>query len=332
MRKNALAKFYLVFLLCSCFLLNTGFAGASGAVFSTFLQMDRAKMSLAAPGWERFFKSLHRLGISEVVIQWSAVNNAPFFRPYDKVRMSLSITDLLNIAKQNQVKLKIGLLHDPEFWVRIKERPKSLNIYFARITHDSLQLAEELFRETDSHPAFAGWYIPQEIDDTNWKKEERRAVLCHFLQEMCSRLKTLSPRAKISISAFSNGELSPQGFSKLWDTIFSSAGIDAIYFQDGIGAGKLDFHSLPIYLEALKNASKKHGIALIPIAELFKIPEPGKGQKQLLPGSLIRIKRQLEIEYKYTDRVSSFGLTELLASKSFPCRDLIKMLQSGEAR
>ena len=332
MKKGTMTRIHFVLIVLLVFSTLTAPAWADGSVSSTFIQIDSGKASLSVSDWKKMFASFRALGIGEIVLQWTATNKAPYFKPYQRVKMPLAPAEFLDIAHQNHLGVKIGLLHDPEFWVRIEERPSSLNVYFTRVTEDSLRLAEELFPEIASHPAFAGWYLPQEIDDVNWKDRKKRKVLCHFMKDITSRLKIIAPRASISISTFSNGKLSPGGFASMWDELLSSSRLDTVYFQDGIGTKKLDFYSVPIYFKSLKVVTEKHGVSFIPIVEFFEIPEPGGSEKGFGAGSTNRIKKQLKIASAYSSKISCFGLTECLILKSPRCRSLLRILKTWQNR
>ncbi len=308
-------KYILIFLL---FILSTlaSTACAEPSISSTFIQLDQEKSSLEKSDWEKIFRKLHDVGIREVILQWTAINKNPFFTPYRKMIAKITVVDFLDIAKSNQIKLKIGLIHDPEFWVRIKERPRSLKIYFARLAHDSLQLLRELYPLVHRHPAFAGWYIPQEIDDTNWIKPEKRKVLLLFLKEVTGEIKKVSPGTKIAISGFSNCKLSPLGMAKFWRKIFSSAHIDSIYYQDGIGTKKQDFCTLPLYFDELSNLARKSGVNFVPVIEFFNLASEKEGTNLLSPESTSRVTGQIRVAAKYSGKISSFGLVESLLSNS----------------
>jgi hypothetical protein len=69
-------------------------------------------------------------------------------------------------------------------------------------------------------PAFAGWYLPEEIDDINWRIPEARRKLLRHLGRVSASLRKLTPGAGIAISTFSNARMSPAQFRDFWRDAF----------------------------------------------------------------------------------------------------------------
>ena len=136
------------------------------------------------------------------------------------------------------------------------------------------------------------------MDDVNWQEAPAREVLFNFLRDLSAFLHTLTPKATVALSGFTNARLDPKTFGLFWKELLGAAAIDRVLFQDGIGAEKLKLDELPLYLEALAQTSKAQSRQLQVVVELFHqmSTKPFRAQ----PASWERVLRQLEIAARYS--------------------------------
>jgi len=82
-----------------------------------------------------------------------------------------------------------------------------------------------------------------------------------------------------------------------------------LLFQDGIGAGKLDLNSLPLYIAAAWRATEAGSCELGVIVELFQSTDA-----QFAPAPLERIIRQLGIASReYPQLIFGFSVPEYMS-------------------
>jgi len=108
----------------------------------------------------------------------------------------------------------------------------------------------------------------------------------------------LGSPASVAVSGFSNANCDPSMLEAFWGELLGGTNIDTVYFQDGIGAHKLDFRYLSLYLSAIKRAVVGRGRALSVVAELFDQvdgPPIGEGAFKAVPTDVDRLARQLAL-------------------------------------
>jgi hypothetical protein len=192
----------------------------------------------------------------------------------------------------------VGLPEDSQYWARIAEAPSAVTVYLRRLALRQQDVAESLAPSLNEHRSVVGWYIPQEIDDVNWNDAERRAILSRHLQQLTTTLRRAAPERRIAISGFSNAHLAPRGLAAFWRELVMDAGLDALFFQDGIGAGKLQLEELEAYLPPLQEMCDNSRCELRMIVELFQSAEGGRFE----PAAIDRIGRQLQLAAAMTRR------------------------------
>ena len=279
-------------------------AAESGPVFeATFLQLWDDHNLRTREQWETLCANLRALGVREVVVQWTLITERPFawrltqeqrsVVPMDPVREMPAVRDFFQAAEQGGLKVWLGLTHDPDWWEAIKNNSKVVEVYLNRFFQDQTRLAETLTERYGSRSAFAGFYIPQEIDDGTWLEPDKRAVLAGHLTRLTKVLKSLKPEARVAISCFANGKDDPIHYAGFWRELMTSAGLDEVFVQDGVGAGKLTVDEAFLYLSRISETVSKAGRRARPVVEIFKNKDG-----EFIPASMERIKRQLESAYQ----------------------------------
>jgi hypothetical protein len=288
-------------LLCLALLHLPALARAAEAprFTGTFVQLlaDHASWDLAR--WKAVFASMRAIGVTEVVVQWSVNDATPTYAStHFPTSPSESLPTVLAAAREQGMRLVLGLVHDPAFWAKIDRDPKLVRVYFRRLRNASLAAARELAALAQGNPAFAGFYIPQEIDDRNWLDPDRGKVLVEFLGELTKGLRDIAPDAPVAISGFSNAFAEPGLLRQFWEGLLRQTGIDRVLFQDGIGVAKLRPGETGVFLEAVSQAARATGRMFTPVVETFtQIDGPPLNDKpfRAVPASLERLKRQLAV-------------------------------------
>jgi hypothetical protein len=179
-----------------------------------------------------------------------------------------------------------------------------------------------------THKSFAGWYISEEIDDINWRPADARSALISYLQQTSTFLRIISPPGTtISISGFANAKTAPEELEMFWLELLTRVGtLDRVYFQDGVGVGKLNLNNLERYYQAIKNATLASRREFIPVVEVFEqtAGEPvSPGPFAASPARLPTLLNQIKIARKYSAQPIAFGIPEYMTpSGGEPARTL----------
>ena len=270
----------------------------------TFIQLLEAHGSWTSSQWDQLFDWLRSVGINHLVVQWSVFDDLAFYpsTAFHSVENS-PLETVLKLADSSHMSILVGLVHDAAYWSNIQGGPASVNSYLRKLRERSATAARELNPILGHYRSVDGWYIPQEIDDVNWRSPETRQLVLDHLGGLTRDLRRLNPAMTLAISTFSQAQSSPHGFEQFWDELFRCASIDAVLFQDGIGANKLEMNEVPIYLGALQNAVQKNSRKLRVVVELFRQvagPPIDNSAFRAVPASLDRIRLQIELGAKFS--------------------------------
>ncbi len=272
--------------------------------------------------WRELFGYFNKLRLSQIIIQWSAIDNVAFYpSPYYRSLPRPPLKTILDLADEYRIDVFIGLAYDTQYWRKINGEPKTLGAHFKHFYERSVRVADELSPLVTKHPSFQGWYIAEEIDDINWRTAEDQQILFKYLQRLSQRLHTITPDKRVALSGFSNAALSPADFQSFWLALLGSADIDVVLFQDGIGVNKLQIDNLPRYLASINKAASAAGAELQVVIETFTqiagIPID-KRPFHAIPAPLERIVRQISIAAQYSEKNVAFSIPEYMTPKGGP--------------
>ncbi len=294
-------------------------SAAGGALTGTYLQLTEASAGWDDDRWRALFADLERLGVRELVVQWTLYDQTAFYES----RVFRSVPDppldlVLELADAASMSVLVGLAHDPGYWQKIdRSRDAGLvDVSLRRLQVASLAVARELQPMLERHPSFRGWYLPEEIDDVSWVEEDRRRLLFTHLRRITQKLEELTPGKDVAISGFSNAATDPVSLGELWRQLVLTTGIRRILFQDGIGVGKLELEYVELYLAALGQATARAGGELQVVVELFEQVDGAPLNDRpfrAVPARLERIERQLEAAAPHSQRgIVAFSVPDYL--------------------
>jgi hypothetical protein len=289
-------------LLLSCtvtLLITTPPAGAAcNGLPGTFLQLTDAQVSRPAADWRQLIDELRSIGIDNLFLQWTVADRKAFFQTAGfETPINTPLPYILELAAHAGIRLWIGLAFDTHYWEAIKRSPEMLRPYFHKRLQDLSGFLGDLDATLAGAP-FAGWYIPDEIDDRTWLELTKRAVLKKYLADTVGLLKARRPGSKVAISGFSNSFADPDLLASFWSELIEGAGIDLLLFQDGVGEGKVALEDIGLYYKPLNAATRRAGAQLGAVVELFSRMPNG----QRMPAMIARIREQMAV----ADRLTSF--------------------------
>ena len=262
----------------------------------TFLQLTNAQLARPAEEWRQLFDELRTIGINTLFLQWTVLDRKPLFQTErHETAANTPLAWILDLAAQSGIRVWFGLALDSSYWQEIKQPAELLKPYFRTRLHDLAGFLDDLNATTSGAP-FAGWYIPDEIDDRTWLDPAKRTILKKYLAETVALLKAQRPGSKVAISGFTNSFADPDLLASFWADVIRASGIDLLLFQDGVGEGKVALENIGLYYEALDRAVRGVGAQLGAVVELFSLMPDGRR----LPAMVGRIREQIAAANRLT--------------------------------
>jgi uncharacterized protein DUF4434 len=272
-------------------------AAAEARLQGTFLQLTAAHGRWARPQWESLFADLKALGLRRLVVQWTVHDDTAFYpSAVHRSVPSPPLPLLLELADRDRVEVVLGLASDSRWWEAIARDARLVEVYLRRLRLRSEGVARELAPLVRGHASFAGWYLPEEVDDVTWLGPERRHLLAGHLRDLAASLKRATPGATVTVSSFSGAHCDPEALESFWKALLAEAPLDVVLFQDGVGALKMDLVHLPLYLSAMQRAVEGSGRSLGVVVELFEQvggPPLDHGPFKAVPAPAARVMQQL---------------------------------------
>ena len=242
----------------------------------TFLQLTEVQSARPAAEWRQLFDELRTIGINTLFLQWTVLDRKPLFpTARNETGANTPLGSILDLAAQSGIRVWFGLALDSSYWEEIKQPADLLRPYFRRRLQDLAGFLDDLNAATAGAP-FAGWYIPDEIDDRTWLDPGKRAVLKKYLTETVALLRARRPGSKVAISGFSNSFADPDLLASFWVDVIRASGIDLLLFQDGVGEGKVALENIGLYYGALDRAVRSEA-------------SPGRGGEDSEAGPVRRV-------------------------------------------
>jgi hypothetical protein len=255
----------------------------------TFLQLTEAQLARPTAEWRQLFEEFRTIGINTLFLQWTVLDRKPLFQiARQETRANTLLPSILELAARSGIRVWFGLAQDSSYWEEIKQTPELLRPYFRKRLQDLVGFLDDLNATTAGAP-FAGWYIPDEIDDRTWLEPKKRIVLKKYLAETVALLNTRRAGSRVAISGFSNSFADPDLLASFWADVIRASGIDLLLFQDGVGEGKVALQDIGLYYEALDRVVRELGAQLGAVVELFSLTPDGRR----LPAIVGRIREQI---------------------------------------
>lgn len=275
--------------LTAALLLSDPAARACPGLHGTFLQLTEVQLARPPGDWRGLFDDLRAMGITQIFVQWTVADRKALFQTARlEVMRNTPLSQIFDLAAHAGMRVWIGLATDTDYWEEIKQSPERLRPYFHKRLSDLSDFIDDLNTAVAAEP-FAGWYIPDEIDDRTWLDPSKRAVLENYLAKTVRLLKARRPGSKVAISGFSNSFADPDLLAAFWGDLIRSTGLDLLLFQDGVGEGKVAVDNISLYYGPLNSAVHRAGAQLGAVVELFSLMSNGRR----VPAMIGRIREQI---------------------------------------
>lgn len=192
----------------------------------------------------------------------------------------------------------------------------------AEVKNRSLLFLEELHGKFGQVSGLSGWYTGFEISDMMIADASERQRIAGFYRGIADACHRITPDLPVSIAPYFMAGMLPDEFEEVWRDFLELSNLDIFMIQDGVGCiyisngveGRLAI--LPAYYQALQKACSKAGVRFWSDLEIFEqIHGAGIDDRELvlIPAEFSRVKRQLEIEQEYVEKIVVYEFANYLS-------------------
>lgn len=232
---------------------TTNAMGTTAVIYQPLL----ADMRIEASTWPTIFARLKRSGIDTLVLQWTQYDTA-FASGLEATWLEQRVQDALTSG----LNLIIGLSADSDEFRRLEQPNAVLPAYLRKLREKDRALVAK-WQALIPPKQLKGWYLPLEIDDRRWRQRAAQDVLVTYLNQTRAELDVLQTEpSPLFISSFFTGQMSPQRYTDLIQTIHESTHTQ-VWVQNGVGVGKLTPSERALYLSSLTHCDAPAAQGLI---------------------------------------------------------------------
>lgn len=194
----------------------------TGRLDGTFIQPWRDDLALSGTQWAVRVADARALGCRTLILQWTRHGT-------DYTLDAGLIVRLMDLALAAGCRLQVGLPYDPDYWPVLEGRsPRPRPAFLNDASEDAARFLEAA--PFAGHPAFAGWYIPYELDQASWARPEELALLRAFL----ARLRQAGGTSPMAVSCFHSANAPGRTLADLWRALPADLALRPLV-QDGVG-------------------------------------------------------------------------------------------------
>lgn len=206
-----------------------------------FYQPWLSHQNVSASSWRGMGQDLRTQGYTHMIFQWSQYGQTKF---WDRSENSI-LQRVIQATSPKALDFIFGLYLGDDYYAKLGESDRVLSKYLAHSRSLAIQNAREIMQQ--SPRGVAGWYLPEEIDDLNWRSPARQKILRAHLLALSSELKALAPQVPIYASVFFGGNTPPTKFGQQINALIKATGI-VVLVQDGLGTGRMSASQTQRYL------------------------------------------------------------------------------------
>ena len=221
--------------------------------------------------WDAELQKLKDVCQTTVFVQYGAWEDNAWYAPEGQSFLNYSNPTLARIftaAESLGMQVVVGLYFS-ESW---NTDDKTLAATYSTPLGRHTAVANEIAALFGSSPAFAGWYIPQEVNDLEWPTGSAQVTLLrNFLRDTAAAAKA-AKNAPVYLAPYFGPNRPADDLQAWWDaTLAVATGIDVLIPQDGVGTTRTDGDvDVPHYMAAVKAAALGRGRSFGVTAESFK--------------------------------------------------------------
>ncbi|MDZ4021116.1 hypothetical protein PssiTeo3_45250 [Pseudomonas sichuanensis] len=226
------------------------------------------------------------MGCRTVTLQWVGLigGQSPWMIPEDMLR------NVFDIAHDEGMQVQVGLPFDNAWWQALSADAQGQAQFFAKALGEAQGYMAAA--PWPQHRAFAGWYIPYELEQYHWASADSQQRLAGWLAAMSASTRQHSDRIP-SISTYHSVLPTEGSLLQLWRTLLDTTALRPVV-QDGVGvAGWANLQAIePLLLEL-----RRRKVPFDVVVELFEqLPsEKNDGTDfKARSADYARVQRQLE--------------------------------------
>ena len=212
--------------------------------------------------WNLIFENLKSSGVTTILVQWTAYGDVNFTEKQETTQgdQPALIQRLLGFAELYDMKIVFGLWSDPNWFQTLDDDDQAFELYLRTLRAKSLSQAKKLLTIISNKKMIAGWYLPEEIDDKNWRTASRKKLLQQHLSLMVEELAQLPiPAPPVMISTFFTGQMLPEDYATMIEDQAKNSGV-IFLIQDGTGTNRLTDYETALYLNKFQSKNNWYGI------------------------------------------------------------------------
>jgi len=209
--------------------------------------------------WDKTFQQLKQVHIKKLVLQWSK------FGVVDFLKKEQWLKTILSIAQKHQIKVIVGLYGDNKYFKTLEDRKTDIPKYLKNLKAQNIVQARKIYTIAKNYDSFDGYYIYDEIDDTNFKEKERQVYLKAYLETLALSLNNIS-KHPLYLSGYFSNHMKPLEYANMFSEITQHK--YTVLLQSGIGANLVNNQRSALYIQTFSNNFKG---SFIPIIEGFKM-------------------------------------------------------------
>lgn len=181
---------------------------------------------------------------------------------------------------------------------------------YAALLTKTAQVSAQLWAGYRRNPAFGGWLVSQEVDDTTTPSCPTAAFVAatgRYYGAVASHLRAKDRRQPVYLAPSTSASLPIADFESLWRTLLSRApAASHVLLQDGVGQGRTDLGvDVPQYSAAMRRVAGATHKSFGVIVELFDQPASHRTGRHEV-ATLARLTRQLDLAGRQTRELSGF--------------------------
>ncbi len=261
--------------------------------------------------WNTAFQEMKNVNMNKVIVQFGVYEDVAWYQPSSLAYVNSdnpTIERILNAANSQSMDVVLGLYFHSDW----NTSDKSLPSTYSNLLTKQEEVIDEIWSLFASNSAFAGWYIPQEINDLEWKTSGNQNLLFNWLKDVSDYAKGKDVSKTVSIAPFFGPYLPADVVETWYNTLLAVAtNIDVIYPQDGVGTTRTDADvDVPQYYQTIKNACDANGVTFGATIENFEQTNGwpiNNNPFSAISASIDRFKLQIWEADQYTTDIIAFS-------------------------
>jgi hypothetical protein len=306
---------YILALMGIC---SASFVSAEGevkALRGAFFQINDTIVAMNGAEMREELGAMKAVGMDLLIVQYARYDSLYYFPQRSEGEVDSqkdTIGSIMDAADALGMKVYLGLGLDSSFWQGKIDIRKHLD--------DNRGLLDALWLRYGSRPSFAGWYLPEEVDDRNFQTKERVEMTRFYLDGIVSHAKSLSS-APVLLAPYFGQKPNGAAYAAFWDKVLGPNHPDVIAMQDGVGCRRTTVKEASGVLRDLAEVMKKHGVRLWVDIEGFDQIHGwpvDDAEWAAVPATLERLRSQIEAETPFAEEAVVFDFPSYLSPRASP--------------